>query len=145
MKTADQLNFYLSNLNILNAKLYHFHWYVKGSHFFTLHTKFEELLKENQSLIDETAERVLAIGGKPYSTLTQYLAHSTIAEEGDTDLTAHDMVLKTASDYRLMIAELKVTLRVAEEEGDAGTADFVTQTITSYQKTLWMLTAFSQN
>lgn len=145
MKTVNQLNFYLSNLNILNAKLYHFHWFVKGPHFFTLHTKFEELLKENQSLIDQTAERILAIGGKPYSTLSQYLSHSTICEESDAELTAVAMVLKTIADYQVLVSELKVALREAEEEGDAGTADFITQTLLSYQKTLWMLRAFAQN
>ena len=45
----------------------------KGPQFFTLHEKFEELYTESATHIDEIAERILAIGGKPVATMKEYL------------------------------------------------------------------------
>ncbi|AQT86926.1 hypothetical protein B1222_20760 [Paenibacillus larvae subsp. pulvifaciens] len=35
--------------------------YVKGSNFFTLHTKFKELYKEADANLDTLAERIVAL------------------------------------------------------------------------------------
>ena len=48
---------------------------VKGSDFFTLHEEFEELYVTIPSDMDEVAERMLIIGGEPYSTLREFVEH----------------------------------------------------------------------
>ena len=40
--------------------------------------KFEELYTESATHIDEIAERILAIGGKPVATMKEYLEISSI-------------------------------------------------------------------
>lgn len=65
----NKLNIQLANWNVINTKLQNYHWFVAGPDFFTLHAKFEEFYTEAQGNIDEIAERILAIGGKPVATL----------------------------------------------------------------------------
>ncbi|HVH95332.1 MAG TPA: ferritin-like domain-containing protein, partial [Bacillus sp. (in: firmicutes)] len=40
------VNKQVANWTVLYVKLHHYHWFVKGHHFFTLHEKFEELYDE---------------------------------------------------------------------------------------------------
>lgn len=141
-KTIKNLNIYLSNLNVLNAKLYQFHWYVKGENFFTLHEKFQELYEETHTLIDEVAERILMIGGSPLSTLSNYLKHATLTEQEEQNSTATEMVELTIHDYKLLINKLKRDIKDAEEENDVVTVDMLTTIVSSYEKTVWLLSAY---
>lgn len=56
---VDSVNVQVANFTVLYEKLHHYHWFVIGHHFFTLHEKFEELYNEITSTLDEMAERVL--------------------------------------------------------------------------------------
>jgi len=79
-KLADSLNVQLANWSVLYVKLHHFHWYVTGPHFSVLHAKFEELYDLAAESLDDLAERILTIGGKPASTMKEYLSLATIRE-----------------------------------------------------------------
>ena len=75
-----KLNNLLSSYHIFYINVRGYHWNVKGEHFFSLHEKFEELYTDLQLQIDEIAERILAIGGKPVATMKEYLELSSIQE-----------------------------------------------------------------
>ncbi|MDV2888476.1 ferritin-like domain-containing protein, partial [Alkalihalophilus pseudofirmus] len=62
-KLSDTLNKQVANFSVLYMKLHHYHWYVQGENFFTLHVKFEELYTEAALHLDTIAERLLAVGG----------------------------------------------------------------------------------
>ena len=53
------INKQVANWTVLYVKLHHYHWFVTGHHFFTLHEKFEELYDEANGHIDVLAERIL--------------------------------------------------------------------------------------
>ncbi len=74
------VNKQVANWTILYEKLHNYHWFIKGHHFFTLHGKFEEFYDEAAGYIDELAERILSIGGKPIGTLKECLEIATIKE-----------------------------------------------------------------
>lgn len=78
----NSMNTQLSNWFLLYSKLHRFHWYVKGPHFFTLHEKFEELYNQAAETADTIAERLLAIGGHPAATLSEYLKQASISDGG---------------------------------------------------------------
>ena len=92
----SELNLQISNWSVLYTKLHRFHWYVKGPAFFTLHAKFEELYDEAALVVDEAAERLLAIGGQPVATLKEYLETATI-EESVHETKAAEMVATLAN------------------------------------------------
>jgi starvation-inducible DNA-binding protein len=142
--TLEQvMNQQLANWNVLYAKLHRFHWYVKGPHFFTLHGKFEELYEEAAGTIDDLAERLLITGGKPISTLKEYIQFASI-EETSEKLTAEEMVQAIVRDYSQIISELKIGKEAAEQVNDEVTSDMFTELIEKLSKHNWMLTSFLQ-
>jgi starvation-inducible DNA-binding protein len=143
MTLEQVMNQQLGNWNLLYTKLHRFHWYVKGPHFFTLHEKFEELYEEAAGTIDELAERLLITGGKPISTLKEYIQFATI-EETSEKLTAEEMVQTIVNDYSQIISELKTGKVAAEQENDEVTSDMFTELIEKLSKHNWMLTSFLQ-
>lgn len=142
--TLEQvMNQQLANWNVLYTKLHRFHWYVKGPHFFTLHAKFEELYEEAAGTIDELAERLLITGGKPISTLKEYIQYASLEETAET-LSAEEMVQNVVNDFSQLISELKEAKIVAEQENDEVTSDMFTELIETLSKHNWMLTSFLQ-
>lgn len=142
--TLEQvMNQQLANWNVLYTKLHRFHWYVKGPHFFTLHAKFEELYEEAAGTIDELAERLLITGGKPISSLKEYIQYASIEETSET-LSAEEMVQNVVNDFSQLITELKEAKIVAEQGNDEVTSDMFTELIEKLSKHNWMLTSFLQ-
>lgn len=137
---VDTINRQIANWSVLYVKLHHYHWFVKGKLFFTLHEKFEELYKEADERIDELAERVLAIQGKPIATMKEMLAQASVKEAGG-DESADQMVRVIAGDFRTMIAEMRSAIERAEEAGDRTSADLLAGIQSSLEKHVWMLEA----
>jgi starvation-inducible DNA-binding protein len=135
------LNKQIANWGVLFVKLHNFHWYVKGTQFFTLHLKFEELYNEAALHIDDLAERVLAIKGKPLAKLSDYLEVASVKEAAGTE-TATEQVAATIADFETIIAELKQGLKAAEEADDETTGDLLLAIHTSLEKHVWMLSSF---
>ena len=138
---VEILNKQIANWSVLYVKLHNYHWYVKGGQFFTLHTKFEELYNEAALHIDELAERVLAIKGKPLATMKEYLSTSTVQEaKGGEE--ANAMVAEIVSDFQKLIGELRDGMKAAEEADDETTGDMLLAIHTGLEKHVWMLTSF---
>lgn len=136
-----QLNLQIANWTLLYTKLHNFHWFVKGPNFFTLHEKFEELYNEAAEYIDELAERLLAIGGKPVATLRGSLELATLSE-AKGDETAEAMVSAIVSDFALVSDELKQGMQAAEEAEDEATSDLLLGILSALEKHSWMLNAY---
>jgi starvation-inducible DNA-binding protein len=141
MALEQLLNRLIADWSVLYVKLHHYHWYVKGDLFFTLHEKFEEWYEEAAENTDVLAERLLAIGGQPLSTMKAYLEHAAI-EEAKGGESADEMVAQLVNDYERLIEELKAGVRAAEEAGDEPTADVLLGMLAGVQKHVWMLRAF---
>ncbi|WP_256759187.1 Dps family protein [Cohnella sp. WQ 127256] len=137
-KLNDSLNVQLSNWSVLYFKLHHFHWYVKGPHFPVLHAKFEELYDLAALKLDELAERILAIEGKPVSTMKEFLALSTI-KEVDKAKSENDMLAAAIADLQELIQGLMAAAEEAEATKDTATSDVLTGQVEELQKQVWML------
>ncbi len=135
------LNRQTANWSLLGVKLHHYHWYVSGAQFFTLHAKFEELYTEAATYVDDLAERLLAIGGKPASTMTQYLALSELKEAAGSE-NPKEMVAQLVKDFAHVSEELKNAISAAEELSDQPTADLLIGIRSSVEKHTWMLNAY---
>ncbi|WP_100399262.1 Dps family protein [Bacillus sp. FJAT-44742] len=135
------LNTQLANWNVLYTKLHNYHWNVTGSDFFTLHAKFEEFYNEAGTYIDEIAERILTINGRPIATLKEYLEHSTIEEASGTE-DSTEMVKAVVNDFTHLIIEANDVIENAEANNDESTADMFIQIKTSLEQHAWMLNAF---
>lgn len=138
---TDVLNKQVANWSVLYIKLHHFHWYVKGPHFFTLHEKFEELYNEAAKYVDDLAERLLAIGGKPVSSMKACMEQASIKEAAGGE-SAEQMVQAVVSDFTTLISELKEGMTAAEAANDEATGDMFLEMCESLEKHAWMLQAF---
>lgn len=141
MTLQNGLNVQVANWSVLYTKLHHYHWFVKGPMFFALHEKFEELYDEAAAVVDEAAERLLAIGGTPISTMKEYIETATI-EEVNKDLNANEMVALLVEDYKKLKEELTELVNIAEEGNDTGTADFALDLIEKIDLHVWMFSAY---
>jgi starvation-inducible DNA-binding protein len=138
---TDSLNKQIANWGILYVKLHNYHWYVTGEHFYELHTKFEEFYTEAATYIDELAERLLALKGKPVATMRDFLQNASITEATGNE-TPQQMVQNIANDFNTTIEELKQGIEIANNANDDSTADMLTGIRTSVEKHLWMLNSF---
>lgn len=137
----EVLNRQIAGWSVLYTKLHHFHWYVQGPHFFTLHAKFEELYNLATAHMDEAAERLLAIGGRPVATMSEQLRLSPI-EEAQGQFTAERMVEAVVADLRLMLNVINEGIQAAGEVDDKATEDMLIGFTAELDKETWMLNAF---
>ena len=141
-KTVEKLNLYLANLNVLYRKVQNYHWNVAGKGFFTIHSKLEEFYDDLNGQIDDVAERILSIGGRPYGTLKDYLELTTIKEAENKEISIADAVADVKKEFEAMLKLAKEVKEAADEENDYGTSALVDEYISTYEKDLWMLNAY---
>lgn len=137
----QEMNVQVATWSVLYTKLHNFHWNVKGPSFFTLHVKFEELYDEATLHMDEIAERLLALGGKPVATMKEQLELSVVKEATSKE-TAEQMVDAVVKDYNKVMKSLKKGMELAAKDGDDMTEDLFNALHQNLEKHSWMLSAF---
>jgi len=139
---VDHLNELLANYHIHYQKVRGCHWNVKGSNFFTLHLKFEELYTVALTTIDELAERILTLGKPPYSTFADYIKESSIKEINTIGLKDTAMVKAIVEDMAALIKMEREILEITADAGDDGTNDMINRFMQFKEKNTWMLRSF---
>lgn len=142
MSLTEKMNVYLANQQISFIKLHNLHWYVQGSAFFTLHAKFEELYDHTADVIDDVAERLLALGQSPIANLKQALSVATIKELESVSISSDAAIKQLTTDVEYWVKDTKEIISLAEEQNDVVTADLFTGYLNHYEKLAWMLKAY---
>lgn len=139
--TIKALNNLLSSYHVYYINVRGYHWNVKGEHFFSLHQKFEELYTQLQLQIDEIAERILTLGGTPMHAYSDFKTHSKISEDKNV-FDGTRCVEGLVKGLQELIDEQRAVVTLAEEAGDQGSADLVTEYVQEQEKLVWMYNAF---
>ena len=137
-----KLNLYLANQLVDYVKKHNLHWNLKGPQFFTLHAKLEELYDEANDILDEVAERILALGGNPVSNMKEALSMATIKELENGPKSTEQTIKALISDTDYWIKDSKEIAELADKEGDSVTNDMFNGYTKAYQKLAWMLKAY---
>lgn len=140
-KLVKKLNVLLANYEVYYQNLRNFHWNVSGPNFFELHAKFEELYTAANLGIDETAERILTLGARPFSSFAEYIDHSDIKEAKEVS-DSKKMVEIVRDNLGTLLKLEREVLEAASELGDEGTVSLMSEYITAKEKTVWMLSAY---
>lgn len=141
-KLINFLNQLLSNYFVMYVKLHRYHWFVQGRHFFELHEKFEEMYHMFAEDLDEIAERILMIDGKPLATMAKYLKEATLTEANADDKEI-EMINQLIEDFNQIILEIKEDgLGYAGDEKDEPTLDLLISLQAKLEKYVWMLKAY---
>lgn len=138
---VEKLNSLLANYQVYYQNLRNFHWNVSGPNFFELHAKFEELYTAANESVDEVAERILTLGGRPYSSYGEYVTNSSIEEA----LEVHDskqMVGIIRENINTLLDLEREALEAAAAQGDEGTVTLMSDYVTAKEKVVWMLSAY---
>ena len=138
---VNHLNQLLADYHVYYQNLRGFHWNISGPGFFELHRHFEELYTATQVVIDNLAERILTLGGRPLHTMSDYLAKSNIAEARNL-FSAQETVSQTLKNLEVLLITERKIVQLAGEAGDDGTDDLLTPLIASQEKDAWMLKAY---
>jgi len=138
---VKKLNNLLASYEIYYQNLRNFHWNITGPNFFELHAKFEELYNEATLAIDETAERILTLGERPYSSFSEYIENSVITEAKKVE-EAKKMVEIVRDNLNSLLKLERSVLEVAGDHGDEGTVTLMSDYISAKEKTVWMLSAY---
>lgn len=138
---VDNLNGLLANFQIYYQNLRGLHWNIKGKNFFELHVKFEEFYTDSQVKIDDIAERILTLQGKPLHTFTDYLEVSSVAVGKDisNDVEGVELVVNSLSELLKIEREI---LDLSDRADDEGTNSMMSDFIAEQEKTIWMLNSW---
>lgn len=138
---SEHLNDLLANYQIFYQNLRGFHWNVKGSDFFQLHAKFEEIYTAAAVSIDEVAERILTLDHIPMHSYSNYIKASQIKEA--TNVTSgKECVSIIRNNVSILIKKEKALMDLAAKAGDEGTTDLISTFIAEHEKLIWMLSAY---
>ena len=137
----NKLNVLLANFQMHYQNLRAFHWNVSGKHFFELHAKFEELYNDANQAVDEIAERILTLNGKPAHTFSEYLKTAKIGEADDKK-SAEEMVAGVLENFYVLLELEREILTLAADAGDEGTVTLISDYVKEQEKTGWMLNAY---
>jgi starvation-inducible DNA-binding protein len=138
---ATRMNTLLSTYQVYYQNLRGFHWNIQGKDFFELHEKFEVFYTETAQVIDELAERILAMESKPMHTFSDYLDNSRI--QPAKNVTDGNKAMATIADNLRAIVDLeKDIVPMAQDAADIGTETMLTDLILQQEKTLWMLRSY---
>lgn len=144
MKTIDQLNKLLSDIQLFYMNTRGYHWNIKGEKFFVLHEKFEELYNDLAEKADEVAERILMLGGTPVHAFSKYIELSDL-KESENKTTAESTVSEVVEGLETLLKKEREILENSSETNDEGTAALMSDYISSQEKALWMYKAYLSN
>lgn len=140
-EVADKLNHLLANYSVLYMNTRGFHWNIKGSDFFELHTKFEEIYNRLVLQIDEIAERILTLEATPLHSYSNILKTAKVKEI--TETTDGKTALKHISEaFTQLVIDQRAILNMASEIGDEGTVTLMSDYITEQEKEIWMYNSY---
>lgn len=136
---VNKLNHLLANLVVEYHKLQNFHWYIKGSDFFTVHAKLEDYYNDINKAVDEVAESILMLEGKPLDSLKDFAANASI-KEAEAQFIKSDIILaEVEKDYSLLLAEVIEIKKAADAEENFIISAMMDDYIKNFTKAVWML------
>jgi starvation-inducible DNA-binding protein len=140
-KSAGALNVQLATLVDLRSQCLQAHWNVRGRKFFALHKLFEELAGLVDGHIDETAERITALGGEAHGTVRMAAAVSQLPDYPERLANDIEFVAALMERFAQAAALAREGVDQATRTGDAGSADLLTGISRALDKGLWFLEA----
>ena len=136
---TEDLNLFLSNLNVFYRKLQNYHWNVKGEDFFNVHVKLEEYYNDVNDQIDEIAEHILMIDGNPLGSMSDYLEITQIKEAKNEKICSAKIFETILKDYSILQENVTKIKEDADNEKKYATSALMDEYLLDYAKKAWMI------
>lgn len=139
-KSTALLNGLLADHFTLLLKIWQFHWNVEGDSFGSYHARMKELYDAEIDFVDDTAERIRAVGGVPLTSMEAMLQNNHIQEWAGGIPSAMDMWAMINADCGTVISRIR-EIHEQVDPSDLGTLNFLEDMITKMEKDAWMTRA----
>ncbi len=136
---AEGLSRVLADTYTLYLTTHNFHWNVTGPHFNSLHAMFMAQYTELWGATDVIAERIRALGHYAPGSYAEFGKIATVPDAPTTPPKAMEMVRILVKGHETVSRIAREFIPVAEDAGDAPTADMLTARCTVHDQTAWML------
>lgn len=141
-QTKEVLNQLVADLSQLSMVVHQTHWYMRGTNFLKLHPLMDDWQEDLDAQLDVISERLIALDGSPYSTLTEMAEHTKIPDEpGTWDKTTPERFEILSKGYRYLADLYQKGIEVSDDEKDFSTQDIFIGFKTETEKRLWMIQA----
>ena len=144
-RIAQGLSRLLADTYTLYLKTHNFHWNISGPMFNSLHLMFEGQYTEQWNALDETAERIRALGFNAPGSYAEFAKLSSINEQAGADAPGwKEMVRQLVEGNEAVCRTARKVLATADKAGDDPTVDLMTQRLNIHEKNAWMLRSLLQ-
>jgi starvation-inducible DNA-binding protein len=133
------LNGLLADTFVLFVKAKNFHWHVSGPHFRDYHLMFDEQAEQIFATVDELAERVRKVGGTTLRSIGHIAKLARLQENDDDFVEPEKMLAELISDHKEIIAKMRTTHQLADDNDDVATASLLETFIDNAERRLWFL------
>eukprot|EP00767_Chilomastix_cuspidata_P007301 gnl/Chilomastix_cuspidata/7924.p1 GENE.gnl/Chilomastix_cuspidata/7924~~gnl/Chilomastix_cuspidata/7924.p1 ORF type:complete len:145 (-),score=6.28 gnl/Chilomastix_cuspidata/7924:54-488(-) len=141
MSIVEQLKTIQANALVMYVKLHNLHWNVKGMQFYAVHEMTESMYNKMAEIYDDTAERVLQVGEKPYVTINDALKVSKIEEDKRVEFSPKEVLEIVLNDYKTFLNDFKKLSIISDDIKDTTTVAFADEQVTKLEKDIWMIKA----
>ena len=141
----EDLNTLLADQWIMLMKSLNYHWNIEGIQFREIHKLLEDMYEEVFESIDQIAERVRALGGRPLGAIGAIPENARLKDATGTKRQANEMLQDLLNDLEALNRTLREGIKRCEDETeDYGTCDLMTDLLRGNEKQAWMLRASIQ-
>ena len=136
---SGAMNAILADVFALYMKTKNFHWHMSGPHFRDYHLLLDEHGDQIFAMTDPIAERVRKLGG---STIRSIGHIARLQRLGDNDaeyVDPFDMLAELREDNRTLLASMRETHDLCDEENDVATASLLEVWIDETERRIWFL------
>lgn len=117
----------------------HAHWNVRGPTFQSIHSLFDKVHEDIESLVDGCAERIAQLGGYVNGTCKAAEDATLMAEYPAGIIDEYEHVEVVAAAVSQFSASIRQDIVTAARLGDGVTADLLTSAAALLDKALWIL------
>jgi starvation-inducible DNA-binding protein len=128
----------LDDVYSLMIRTHVYHWNVEGPLFEPVHKLTETQYTALFAAVDEIAERMRALEGKPAVNVNGFPAG--VANLPETQ-SAESMIADLVRQHEIIVRRMRGVVTAAANADDVVTADFLTGLMAQHEKDAWMLRA----
>ena len=147
-KSIAAMNQIVADAHVLWVKTHQAHWYLINSRngmsdFLILHDWLDKPLDFLLGVIDDVAERIVMLNGRPLSTLKGFIKETNIPEE-DIDYfqySSDGLLKRTVDDFRLFRDEISNSIVILNNENDVSDSNKLQDDLSQINKYIWFMEA----
>jgi starvation-inducible DNA-binding protein len=136
---SGALNALLADVFALYLKTKNFHWHLSGPHFRDYHLLLDEHGDQIFAMTDAIAERVRKIGGGTIRSIGHISRLQRLSDNDAEYVDPLDMLAELREDNRTLLASMRETHDLCDEENDVATASLLEVWIDETERRIWFL------